>query len=356
MHIHKLQLTKNKAVSLGLGLMLLAQALVPVLSPAASAASLTSTYVRLDRLATGGAGPVRLVFTTASAGATSASIDFSSSWTSNSGQVNATQAVSSGACATETGATALPGSITAAGSGSTITISSITALSATTSYCVDLTSSTAVTNPSAGTYTFTVTVGSDSTTVATTIVGAGADQVTVSASVNPSFSMSLSTTTDSLGTIATNAVKTSSSAIQATINTNAANGWYLWGKDSNAGLKSTTAGNYTIPSNCASNAGTNTTLSAGTEGYNLGATVGTQGSGSGGTAATSGAGLVFDNAGGTAGKGAGLCSTNYQAIATSNGTANGARIDMKNNAAISGVTKPATDYTDLETFVGAGIF
>lgn len=353
MRIYKTQINKTKLAGLSVGLAFLAQALVPILSPAANAANLTNAYVRLDRLATAQDTTWELDFKPATAGATSLSVNFSGSWTSNSGTVNATQAI--GAC-TDNSDTQLPGSPTASGSGSTVTVSSITALSNSTQYCEAFTTSNSVHTPTAGAYTFTVTVGSDSSSVATTIVGAGADQVTVTATVNPSFSMSLNTTTDALGTITTGAVKTSSSAVSATINTNAANGWYLWGKDSNAGLKSTTAGNYTIASNCSSGAGTNTTLSAGTEGYNLGASVGTQGSGSGGTAATSGTGLVFDNASGTAGKGAGLCSTNYQPVAKSTGTANGARIDMLNNAAISGVTKPATDYTDLETFVGAGVF
>lgn len=346
----KIHFTKTRIVGLTFMLVLSMQVFLPFLTPAASAGTLTNTYVRLDRLATAGQGAVRLVFTTVGAGATSASINFSSSWTTNSGAVNATQSVSSASCAAETGATALPGTLTASGSGSTISISGVTALAATTSYCVDLTSATAVTNPTAGSYSFTVTVGSDSTTVATTIVSSGADQVTVTATVNPTFSMSLSTTTDALGTVTTGAVKTSSSAIQATVSTNAANGWYLWGKDSNHGLNSSTA-SYTIGSNCASGAGTNTTLSAGTEGYNLGATVNAQGSGSGGTTSIAG---VFNGA--SAGQGGGLCSTNYQTVASSNGTANAAKVDMKNNAAISGVTKPATDYTDLETFVGAGLF
>ncbi|HET7827550.1 MAG TPA: hypothetical protein VFK97_01650, partial [Candidatus Saccharimonadales bacterium] len=232
-----------------------------------------------------------------------------------------------------------------------------------TLYCFNFGSSSTLTTPTGSGTNLTGTVTTQDSTPSTidsgnwavTIVGAGADQVTVSATVNPSFSMSLSTTTDALGTLTTGAVATSSSAIQATISTNAANGWYLWGKDSQAGLRSTTAA-YTIPSNCSSGAGSNSTLTAGTEGYNLGATVFAQGTGSGGTAATSGTGLVFDNASGTAGKGAGLCSTNYQTIANSNGTANAAKINMLNNAAISGVTKPGTDYTDLETFVSAGLF
>ena len=348
MKLKKLHLTKFRIAGLAFGLTLLIQAFVPILS--ADAATLTNTYVRLDRLATGSSGAVRLVFTTVGAGATSASINFSSAWTTNSGSVNTTQSVSSASCAAETGATALPGSISAAGSGSTITISSVTALSATTAYCVDLTSATAVTNPTAGSYSFTVTVGSDSTTVATTIVSSGADQVTVSATVNPTFSLSLSTATDNLGALTTGSVSTSSSAIQATVSTNAANGWNLWSKDSQAGLRSTNA-SYTVPSNCASGAGTNSTLSAGTEGYNLGAVVNSQGSGSGGTTSVP---ALFN--GSSLGRGAGLCSTNYQTVATSTGTANAAKVDMKNSAAISGVTKPGTDYQDIETFVGAGLF
>src|SRR5436309_627223 len=72
--------------------------------PSVSAGTLSSTYVRLNRLGTGNTSPVRLVFKTASAGATSVVIDFSSSWTTNSGVVNATQTVSSAACAADTGA------------------------------------------------------------------------------------------------------------------------------------------------------------------------------------------------------------------------------------------------------------
>lgn len=353
MRYKNIRITKFRLTGALLLLAITAQAAVPLLIPSTSAAPLTHAYVQLDRLATGQDSTWELDFKPTTAGATSLSVNFSSVWTTNSGTVSTTQAV--GAC-TDSTDTQLPGSPSASGSGSTVSVSGITALSNSTSYCEAFTTSNSVHTPTAGAYSFTVTVGSDSSTVATTIVGANADQVTVNATVNPSFSLSISPNSDTLPTLDTASVKTSSSPIVATVNTNAANGWYLWGKDSNQGLKSTNAGGYTIPSNCSGGAGTNATLSAGTEGYNLGASVNTQGSGSGGTATTSGTGLVFDNAGGTAGKGAGLCSANYQAVASSNGTANGAKINMLNNAAISGVTKPATDYTDTETFVGAGVF
>ena len=72
---------------------------------------------------------IMLVFRTVGAGATSVVVNFdgadSSTWTGNSGLVNATQTVTTAACATETGFTALPGGITATGSSPTITISSV---------------------------------------------------------------------------------------------------------------------------------------------------------------------------------------------------------------------------------------
>jgi hypothetical protein len=367
MSYKNLRLTKTKIAVGGFGLALALQAFVPFLSLSASAGNLTNTLVRVDRLAqsqsTG--GMVCAKPTTASTEA-HVQVTFPGSGTQGSNSFGVNSTASNWTTTTTnlpSGATAWLGIGTATNvSGATVTFPS-SDLVVGTLYCFNFASASTLSTPTnngtnlTGSVTTQDSVPStiDSGAWAVTIVGAGADQVTVSATVNPAFSMSLSTTTDGLGTLTTGSVATSGSAIQATVSTNAANGWYLWGKDSQAGLHSTNA-TYTIASNCSSGAGTNTTLSAGTEGYNLGATVGAQGSGSGGTAATSGTGLVFDNAGGTAGKGAGLCSTNYQTIANSNGTANAARIDMKNNAAISGVTKPGTDYTDLETFVGAGLF
>lgn len=358
--------TKVRIAGALFALALVLQATVPLLIPSASAGTLTNTLVRFDRLAASTATTGLVCAKEASSGTDAvASVTFPTGFT-----VSATTSNWSVSTSTTTdwpsGAVAWTGIAAPTGSGN-FTISGQTVnfqsgdLNTTSLYCFNWTNSAALTTGSAGNYSGTVTTETsapatiDSGNYSVTIVGAGADQVTVTATVNPAFSMSLNTSSDALGTLTVGAVKTSASAIEATISTNAANGWYLWGKDSNHGLNSTTA-SYTIGSNCSGGAGTNGTLTAGTEGYNLGASVFNQGTGSGGTATTSGTGLVFDNASGTAGKGAGLCSTNYQTIASSNGTANAAKIDMLNNVAISGVTKPASDYTDLETFVGAGLF
>ncbi len=348
-----MRLTKTKIAAVSFGLALALQASVPFLMPSTSAATLTKASVRLNRLATAQATTWELDFKPATSGATSLSVDFSSAWTTNSGLVNATQAI--GAC-NDSPDTTLPGSPTASGSGSTITVSSITALSNATTYCEAFTTANSVTTPTAGAYQFVVTIGSDSSNVATTIVGAGLDQVNVTASVNPSFSMTLagpSGQTDALGALSTGSVSTSQSPfITANISTNAANGYNLWGLDGNTtpGLFSTNA-NYTIKSNCSGTTGSNSTLSPGTEGFNLGATVASGGGTGAGTPSVTG---VFT--GGSLGKGGGLCHTAYQVISTSTGTANGDVVTMKNNAAISGLTKPGTDYSDLETFVGAGLF
>jgi len=132
-----------------------------------------------------------------------------------------------------------------------------------------------------------------------------------------------------------------------TVNTNATNGWALWGSDNNTGLKSATQ-NYTISS---LTPGTNGTLSVGAEGYVTGLpTVGiTQGSGAGTTSATT----PYASSG--TGNGSGLDGTPRK-LATSTGTANGAIVTIKEYATVSGVTPAAADYSDTITLVGAGSF
>jgi hypothetical protein len=176
------------------------------------------------------------------------------------------------------------------------------------------------------------------------------DQILVTATVPPVFTFALSANSDALGTLATGSVAHGAS-ITATVGTNAKNGWAVWSKSAaaNGGLTSSAA-SYTIASTCngGTQLGTNTTLSAGTEGYNTGVTS-SHAAGSGTITVNS----VFD---GTAtSQGGGLCGT-YQKLATSSGTASADVLTMKNNVAISAATAAATDYTDTITVVGAGLF
>ncbi|MFA5004286.1 MAG: hypothetical protein WC498_03370 [Candidatus Saccharimonadales bacterium] len=170
------------------------------------------------------------------------------------------------------------------------------------------------------------------------------EQIVVSATVPSAFSFALSGNTDALGSLASGTVASSPTPRTVTLNTNAKNGWMVWAKDSSTGLISAGA-SYTIGS---TTPGTNSTLSAGTEGYNTGVT----------SSQVGGAGVITvatPFVGGSAGKGGGL-DTTLRSLATSTGTANTAVLTLTNNAAISTITPPAADYTDTITVIGAGLF
>lgn len=170
------------------------------------------------------------------------------------------------------------------------------------------------------------------------------DQIVVTASVPQSFSFSLNGNSDNLGTLTTGSVAVGATPRVATVNTNAKNGWLIWAKDSSTGLNSALAAK-TIAS---TTPGSNSTLSAGTEGYNTGIT----------SSQVGGAGVITVApafAGGSLGKGGGL-DTSLRILATSTGTADTAALTITNNAAIGVLTPAATDYTDTITVVGAGLF
>jgi hypothetical protein len=317
---------------------------------------LTKTSVILTNMNSGGASSLIVEFTTSSSNTgTNGQLVFSG-WTGSggTGTVATSQTVAttlnSVNCTTITGASSnLPGSPTAAGTAGTgtIAITDSTALVASTSYCYVLSGNAITNNPtSTGQGTVAVTAGSDAASnVAFDIISN--DQVVVNATVPPSYTLALGGTTDNFtANLASGSVGTTT-GVTATVNTNAKNGWYLWGLDSNTGLKSTTQ-SYTIASKTP---GTNATLTAGTEGYVTGLPAGgiTQGSGAGTTSATT----AYASSG--SGNGSGLDGTERQ-IASSTGTANGAIVTVKEYAAISAVTPAASDYSDTITLVGAGSF
>ncbi len=275
-------------------------------------------------------------FKTVGAGATTASINFNNF---GAGTVNATQSISSTGCTTYfPTATLLPGSLAASGSGTTISISSITALSATTEYCTVLTSTSAVTNPVAGVYSALITVGSDTQTAAFDVLGSGANAYSITGTVLPTFTMSLSGSSDSISNLSSSAL-TVSTGITVTVNTNAASGWNLYAMDSQAGLHSTSA-SHTVASvaggsNQAMNGGT-----IGTEAYALGVSA---------NATTN----YAYNAGTTGGA---LSSSAFNRIATSATTASNVAQVLHELVDIAGTTPAASDYTDTITVIGSGQF
>jgi hypothetical protein len=239
----------------------------------------------------------------------------------------------------------LPGTPTASGSGTTITFASMTALTGGSLYCGVLTGS-AVTNPTAATTSDTavLTAGTDSaTTVSIDILAS--DTVSVTATVPPTFTLAIGSSTDNFTANLSTGSTGSTSGVLLTVNTNAKSGYFLYGSDSNTGLTSASA-SHTIT---AASATANGTLSNGSEGYDSGATITQQGTGSGTTTLTT----PYNSSG--AGNGAGF-TTGENLIATSNGTATNAEVTVKEYATIAGATPPGTDYTDTLTFVGAGAF
>jgi hypothetical protein len=323
--------------------------------PAAFASNyLTRSSVILTNMNTGGASSIIVSFTTSATNTgTNGSLVFTG-WTGTggTGTVATSQTVASTFngtnCTTITGATsALPGSPTAAGTAAsgTITVTDSTALTASNSYCYVLTSGITANPTSAGQSVVNLTAGSDSAT-STAIDVIGNDQVVVNATVPPSFTLALSGNTDNLTTLSTGSIA-ATTGITATINTNAKSGWYLWGSDANTGLRSATQ-SYTIAS---TTPGTNATIAANSEGYvtALPTSGVTQGSGAGTTSLAT----PFSSSG--SGNGSGL-NTSMQKLASSNGTANGAIVTMKEYATISGNTPAASDYSDTITLVGAGSF
>lgn len=333
-----------------IALVLLVAIVGPILlSRSVNAAALTNVLVRFDRMKISTATTGTVCATPATT-ATEADVQvvFPTGYTVSTTTSNWT--VSTTNTAWPTGGTAWPSIATAtAASGQTVTFPSGD-LTPGTLYCFNWTNTAALSIKSSATSSNTGTVTTrtsgpatiDSSSYSTASISD--DQIVVTASVTPTFSFALSGNTDALGSLATGSVTSSPTPRTATVNTNALSGWYVWAKDLNTGLASSSA-SHTIAS---TTPGTNSTLSAGTEGYNTGVT----------SSQTGGSGTITVATafvGGLTGKGGGL-DTSLRTLASSNGTADNAVLTLTNNAAISATTPPASDYTDTITVIGAGLF
>ncbi|MDB5175572.1 MAG: hypothetical protein JWM81_430 [Candidatus Saccharibacteria bacterium] len=319
-----------------------------VLASVANAASLSQVSVRFDRMkiSTTTTGTVCAKPSSAGTEATTL-VTFPTGYTLG---IASTFTVGTTNTAWPTGGTAWPGIATATNvTGQVVTFPSGD-LTVGVLYCFNWVNPVAVTVKASATANNTGTVETyiagptllDSSPFSTASIAD--DQIVVTASVPQAFSFALSGNTDNLGALASGAVSSSPTPRTVTINTNAASGWNLWARDVNTGLLSASA-TKTIAS---TTPGTNSTLSAGTEGYNTGVT-----SANGG-----GTGVITVTApfvGGSAGKGGGL-NTSFASMASANGTATGHVLSLTTNAAVAGATPAATDYTDTITVVGAASF
>jgi hypothetical protein len=335
-----------------LGLYILAAmvaALQPLLLPSSvEAAQFSQSYIRYDRMAASTATNTLVVFTVPAGNSGTEEklvLTWPAGFTIAAGPTTNTTGLPAGV-------TALPGTLSAGGSGQVITISGITDLTASTQYGVNIATGV-TTHGTPGQYVVsfeTQTSGAaqiDTGSVATRVISD--DQIVVTATVPPTFDFTLSGNTDSLGTLGTGSVS-SSAGRTVTVVTNATNGWIAWVKDLNAGLNSATA-SYTIPTAGTVN-GAPSSLSAGTNGYVLDVDLTTD-------SATAGTGTVTvagEYNGTTTSEGGTLDNTAYQPIVTANGPTDTDVVTLIERAAISGLAKAATNYTDTLTVVGAGNF
>lgn len=345
------KIQKGRRLALVLALLLSLNALLPAMT---NAGSLGNTYLRLNRMTAATANTdMRLVFTTSADVATEDSLrlDFGAGWAAASGAINTTQSASSASCAAQTGATALPGTLSADDNGTFIDVSGVTALAASTAYCVDFTA--AVTLPSAGEYYVNVITRSsapatiDSARVALRIVSN--DSITVTASVPPTFNFALDANTTAFTAELTPGTKRTTTARTVTVNTNAKTGWVAWLRNSDANGLYSAGVNANIAPTTPGTA-VDVDASASTEQYVWGVTSLTQGAGVGTPAIVA----AYDASGGTD-EGSGVDNT-YRQIASSDGTSQNAVVTLVSAATISPITPAASDYTDVIQVIGAGNF
>jgi hypothetical protein len=309
------------------------------------AGTLTQSSVMEYNMATSGQGNIAIAFKTASAGATSVSLNFSSITTAGGSLTSTGAAVTSNA----TCQGLFPGTSTMTVSAPTVsspTVSfTVTALSTTTYYCAIFTATGGlVTNPAtAAAYSIPLTVGSDSQTDGIDVISS--DQYTITGTVPSSFTMSLSGASNAFTGNLSSTTYTTTSGLTVAINTNSTSGWLLWAADANTGLHSATT-SQTIAS-VATGSNANMVTNQGTNAYALGVTSVTSG-----TATTN-----YADAGGSTGGGLTPAATGFNEIASDSSSSSSTNnVVLKEIADIAATTQAANDYTDTITVVGAGSF
>ncbi|HEV7454426.1 MAG TPA: hypothetical protein VGO07_04145 [Candidatus Saccharimonadales bacterium] len=344
MHVpHKLAIKGKKASFYSLSALLaLTAVFVAIQSAQVSAGTLSTAFVRFDRLKISQATTGTVCAKPFTVGAeTQVQVTFPTGYTLGLAATFTTNTTN-----LSWPATAQPwitiGSPATSVAGQVVTFSSGD-LTVGTLYCFNWINSAAVQVKSSATSNNSGTIATNLDSASFSTQSITDDQIAVTASVAQAFSFALSANSDALGALTTGAVATSPTPRTVTVNTNS-NGWIVWSRDVSAGLSS--------PSTSAligsTTPGTNSTQAAGTQGYNMGVTV-TQTSGS----AVPAVDPIFD--GTTLSHGGGL-DTTLRSITSSTGSANNAVLTLKNNAAISATTTAAADYADTITVVGAGMF
>lgn len=344
---------RNSFISLVLYVSLFLTILYPFFYPSKAHATVTESFVRFDRLATGAAVSGTACLKTSTAGTeTGVIIDFPLNWTISGTAGNWTTTTTNlpvDPADNSTTATAWPGIGTAtAVTGISVRFPS-TDLTTTVFYCFNFAgaSSTlgAAGNDKVG--ALKTQGGSpfvDNSSWATSVVAASADQITVSASVSATLTFSLSANTAALSTLVTSGSPTSATAINQSVITNAQKGWASWVKSANAALNSAATGG-SIASNSPFN-GTPKDLSALSSGYVLDVNL------------NSGTATVNAEYNGTGNvNNGGFLDTQFHQTAQHTATPTVTDVvDLVVRAKAASTTPAASDYADTLTVVVAGNF
>lgn len=185
----------------------------------------------------------------------------------------------------------------------------------------------------------------DTQTVAVKVATTNADQVTLTATVPSTFNFALGSNSIALGTL--DPTTRATGTVNATIDTNAKNGWVAWMRSE--GAAATLASASTGDSISSTNTNNPVVAAIGSKGY----VVDVKGS-QGGT--SNGSLTIATEYNGDSTTSGGVISTAYEQIAQSTGQASGDSLTLKAIVTISAVTQAATDYTDTWEVVGAGNF
>lgn len=173
------------------------------------------------------------------------------------------------------------------------------------------------------------------------------DQVVLTATVPPTFSFTLGENTETFTTDLSSSSVVSTDGVTVTIGTNAANGWLAWIVSANQGLDSSTTSETIDTGGSIDDACT--TLTTGSDFYQLDVDL-TQDSGTGdGT-------VDIDDEYDCAATTGGTLPSAFEEIAEGDGTTAGDILTLIARATITAVKAAADDYTDTWTIVGAGNF
>jgi hypothetical protein len=355
--------TSNK-IKLSVLVLFVFALLITYLTPSMiQAAAAQEVYLRLDRVkaSTATGGMVCMETNAADTGTEDGVlVQFPSDFTLDETEANWTVSTTN----LPDGATAWPGIAVPTGAGNYMADNTAktvwfvsTDLSANTLYCFNFSGTTTLTNPAAGnSKTGSISAKAGATTTDTGSYGVSIiseDQVTVSATVPAIFTLALSGTAISHGTLTAGTVD--SGSVTATIGTNANAGWVSWVRAGAASLASASTGASITSPDSVDNATSD--LTGATYGWVLDVIPTQDADGDGTISQGANYGQEYDG-GDTCGTSTtgGTFATTFTPIAASDGTSDSEQLEICSLVRVPAFQTAASDYTQTVTFTAAGRF